>query len=238
MTNGIRQATILGLALLCVLPDGDTRAQDETETMLHMHEHLVRLTDIKAAILIGELDDAREPAEWLADHEPMEDLQLIYEPFVLSMREHALEIVDARDIKSAAQSMAAIATDCASCHIATQTDLKFGFDEEPPAWSDMTSHMQRHQWAVDRLWEGLIGPSDASWARGIRMMAEAPLHGTENTWDEETAPDADKLATAVHELGVQAASALTPDARSQIYGSMIGVCAECHSRTGGGPRAD
>lgn len=93
--------------------------------------------------------------------------------------------------------------------------------------------MQRHQWAADRLWEGLIGPSDAAWSRGIRMLAEAPLHGTEPSWD--TASDGDELARRVHELGSEAASALLPHARATVYGEMLGLCADCHTRTGGGP---
>lgn len=207
---------------------------EDPQTVGHMHEHLERISAIKDAILAGNLRRVREPAAWLAAHDPIEDLPLPFEPFVLSMRGHAEDIVAADDIPTAAVGVSAIANDCGSCHVASEIDLEFGYDEEPPSWSDMQSHMQRHLWAIERLWEGLIGPSDASWSRGIRMMAEAPLHGTEATWDEE-ATDGDALARRVHELGRQAAAALTPLDRAEVYGEMIGVCAECHTRTGGGP---
>ena len=90
----------------------------------------------------------------------------------------------AEDIVSAAASVSAIATNCANCHMASEVNLQFGYDQEPSEWQDLETHMQRHQWGVDRLWEGLIAPSDASWSRGIRMLAEAPLEGTETAWDE------------------------------------------------------
>ena len=125
-------------------------------------------------------------------------------------------------------------TACQNCNFAWKITLELGYDQKPPAWSDMESHMQRHQWAIDRLWEGLIGPSDAAWSRGIRMLAEAPLHGTEATWDEPAAAG-DELARRVHELGREAATALLPPARAAVYGEVLGVCADCHTRTGGGP---
>lgn len=207
---------------------------EDPQTVGHMQAHLERISAIKDAILAGRLRQTREPAAWLAAHEPMEDLPLSFEPFVLSMRGHAEAIVAADDIPAAAAGVTAIANDCGGCHIASEIDLEFGYDEEPPSWSDLQSHMQRHLWAIDRLWEGLIGPSDASWSRGIRMLAEAPLLGTEATWDEEAA-HGDELAHRVHDLGRQAASALTPLDRAEVYSEMIGVCAECHTRTGGGP---
>ncbi len=223
------------LAAALALAAQENPVEGESVAAIHMQEHLLRITDIKAAIVAGDLKAIRAPALWLAEHEPLPDLPLIYEPFLLSLRRNALRMVDAEDVVTAAAGVSAIARNCAGCHLASNVDLKFGFDQEPPAWSDLQSHMQRHQWAVDRLWEGLIGPSDGAWSRGITMLAEAPLHGTEASWDDE-ASGGDALAYRVHLLGRQAIAALTPESRSAIYGTLLGVCAECHTRTGGGPR--
>ena len=231
--------SLLGIVLVTALVANPVIAQEsdeQSERVKHMHEHLDYLTAIKAAILIGDLDATREPATWLAEHEPLDDLPVEYEPFVLLMRNHAQDIVEADDVVTAAVGMARIANDCASCHLAFGLNLRFGFDKRPSEYADLQSHMQRHLWAVDRLWEGLIGPSDTSWSRGVSMMAEAPQLGTHPTWDDE-ATGGDALASEIHRLGRDAAKALTPYARSQVYGEMIGVCAECHKRTGGGPRA-
>lgn len=227
----------VGILALAAGHIDNANSADESDTMLHMHEHLVRLTDVKAAVLIGDLEAARASAEWLALHKPIDGLTPVYASFVESMRENAYLIIEAQDVESAADAMALIANDCAGCHTAMDVNLRFGVDQEPSQWSDLKSHMQRHQWGVDRLWEGLIGPSDASWSRGIRMMAEAPIKGTENHWGEH-AETGDALAVRVHELGMEAASALTPEARASVYGEMIAACAACHTATGGGPRPD
>ena len=207
----------------------------QTDTALHMQEHLEQITRIKTAIIQGDMDRTRRPATWLAQHEPTPDASMLYVPFVLSMQNHAGEILDAENVTEAAKDVSRIATDCANCHVASQVNIDFGQGDTPPAWGDMQSHMQRHQWAIDRLWEGLIGPSDVSWSRGIRMLAEAPLHGTEATWDEDVS-GGDELARKVHQLGREAATALLPYARAEVYGEMLAVCAECHARTGGGPQ--
>jgi len=210
---------------------------DEPGARVHMQEHLSRINAIRSAIVTDDLEGVREPAIWLADHEPLDDLELVYEPFVLSMRAHARGIATAADIETAALATARIAVDCGNCHAATGVRPDIGQAREPAGWSDMATHMQRHRWAVDRLWEGLTGPSDLSWSRGIRMLAEAPLLGTEPGWDEaETGGDA--LARRVHELGRDAASALTPEARVTVYAKMISTCAACHARSDGGPRPD
>ena len=219
---------------LALLWQQDAAAQD-SDLAVHMQEHLQQISLIKTAVIRGDLDGLRRPATWLAQHEPAPEASILYVPFILSMRGHASEILEATDIRTAAADVSAIATDCANCHIASGVEIDFGGKTEPASWSDMESHMQRHQWAIDRLWEGLIGPSDVAWSRGIRMLAEAPLHGTEAAW-EDAVEDGDAMARRVHDLGKEAAIALLPHARAAVYGEMLGVCADCHTRTGGGPR--
>ena len=223
---------LLGMCFAVLLHEPGV-AQD-SNLAVHMQEHMQRITRIRTEVIRGDLDGLRRPATWLAQHEPSPEASILYVPFILSMRGHASDILNARDVRTAAADVSAIATDCANCHIASEVSLDFGNKAEPAAWADMESHMQRHQWAIDRLWEGMIGPSDASWSRGIRMLAEAPLHGTEAAW-EESMSDGDELARRVHELGREAATALLPHARAAVFGEMLAVCADCHTRTGGGP---
>ncbi len=232
----ISGSAILALVLLLFAAQSGY-AQQPSETVVHMREHLAKLEAIKAALLVGELGNAREPATWLAEHEPLEGLALIYEPFVLSMRDHARDVINAKTVESATMAMAAIANECGNCHRATQTVPRFPDYGVPSGEDDLKTHMQRHEWAVLRLWEGLIGPSDVAWSRGIQMLAEAPLLGTENTWGESDEVVGDALASRVHELGVEAIEALTPATRGDVYATMVATCAACHVRTGGGPRS-
>ena len=227
-------AGVLLCMSLVMFAQGNALAQD-SDLAVHMQQHMQRISQIRTAVIRGDLNALQRPATWLARHEPAPQASILFVPFILSMQDHASEILEAQTVIDAAMDVSVIATDCANCHIASEVNIDFGNAADPPAWSDMESHMQRHQWAIDRLWEGLIGPSDASWSRGVRMLAEAPLYGTEPVWDESVV-GGDEMARRVHMLGREAATALLPHARAAIYGEMLGVCADCHTRTGGGPQ--
>jgi cytochrome c553 len=212
-------------------------AADVVGARLHMQAHLERIDAIRSALVVGSVESVREPAAWLAVHEPPADIDLVYEPFILSLRDHARQIAAARDIATAAGATASIGVDCGNCHRAAGVEPAFGPQGEPPSWPDTASHMQRHRWAIDRLWDGLSLPSDAAWERGTSALAEAPLLGTVMGRDDG-GEEADALAQRVHALGRDAASALTPDARATLFGKLVSACADCHRRAHDAPRPD
>ncbi|MDX1404095.1 MAG: hypothetical protein R3192_06145 [Woeseiaceae bacterium] len=231
---------IVYVVSIVVLAVSAFAAQDideaESEVAEHMHEHLARISTIKSFIIMGNLDGIREPAIWLADHETVDGLPANFEPYVSLMRQYAREVNNAQDFESAAISVSQMARTCSNCHLVNEVQLEFGFDREPPEWSDTNSHMQRHQWAADRLWEGLIGPSDAAWNRGTLMLVDVPLHPDDLTDDDSVDREIiDQLAHRVHVLAGQGTAARTPAQRAELYGEMLGLCAECHLRVGRGP---
>lgn len=235
-------ASILVFTLFAIVP-GQLRSQeiaagDSSEIAHHMHEHLTRITTIKSFIIEGNLDGVREPASWLAEHKTVSGLPAHFESYVEMMRGYAREVVAAPDLKSAAMSVSSMARTCGNCHLVNHVDLEVGYDPVPADGASTISHMKRHQWAADRLWEGLIGPSDTAWGRGADILVDVPLSPAEVT-DETTAgvdPAAlRKIAHRVHALGGQGISMRTPDARSALYGELLGLCADCHTRLSRGP---
>ena len=235
-------ASITALTLISstsrLAPAQDIRSDNETDVATQMHEHLGRISTIKSQIIMGNLDGIREPAIWLADHEAVDGLPANFEGFVGLMRQYAREVNNATDLKSAAISVSGMAKTCSSCHLANEVAIEFGYDQIPAEWSDTVSHMQRHQWAADRLWEGLIGPSDTAWQRGIDMLTDVPLQPDDVMNEDSADVDSealDQLARRTHVLAWQGAIAKTPTERSELYGEMLGLCAECHTRLGRGP---
>jgi len=235
-------AAILAFALFTIQPklllSQDTGQYDGTEVADRMHESLGRISTIKSLIIMGNLDSVREPAMWLAENDSVSGLPENYRPFVDQMRGYAREVVAAPDLQSAAVSVSAMARTCSNCHLANDVSLAFGFDSEPEGWADTVSHMQRHQWGIDRMWEGLIGPSDAAWDRGADMLVDVPLQPVEvanATTSEADAAKVEKIARLVHSFGSQSASTVTPDERSELFGEVLGLCAECHAILGAGP---
>jgi len=235
-------ASITALTLIVTMsrlsPAQEVRAENETVVATHMHEHLARITTIKSLIIMGNLDGVREPAIWLADHEAVSGLPEDFEPYVGLMRQYAREVNNALDLKSAAIAVSGMARTCSNCHLVNEVEIEFGYDQMPADWSDSVSHMQRHQWAADRLWDGLIAPSDTAWDRGMNMLVDVPLHPDdvtdENSADVDTAA-LDRIARRIHKLAGLGTIATTPTARSELYGEMLGLCADCHTRLGRGP---
>jgi hypothetical protein len=95
--------------------------------------------------------------------------------------------------------------------------------------------MQRHQWAAQQLWEGLVVPSDDAWSAGALVMSEAPLEPEELSPGHSSAPRVGELALAVHDLGAKAGVSDRVSVRADLYGQMLASCADCHKWLGGGP---
>ena len=242
MKTSIWIGVMLAFALFAAVPkplySQNFVADEGSEVADHMHEHLGRISTIKSFIIMGDLDGVREPAKWLAEHDAVSGLPDNYRPFIDLMRGYAREVVDASDLQSAAMSVSGMARACSNCHLANDVSLAFGFDTEPEGWADTISHMQRHQWGVDRMWEGLIGPSDAAWNRGADMLVDVPLNPVEvsnETTSEADAAKVDKIARRIHSFGSQSARTATPDERSELFGEILGLCAECHTTLHRGP---
>jgi cytochrome c553 len=152
------------------------------------------------------------------------------------MRSYARQVIEAQDLASAAESVSNMAKTCSNCHLVNDIFLEFGYDNRPRAYlDDVVTHMQRHQWAVDRLWEGLIGPSDDAWNRGTDMLIDAPLRPSDVT--EATAHNGElgKIVRRIHALGGIGTVTKSPDARSALYAEILGLCASCHTLLDRGP---
>ena len=201
----------------------------ETETTVdHMERHFDEVEAVKAAVIAGDLATAQQQAEWLASHEAVAGLPGDWEPYVAQMQAAARDAADAADIAAAGTATADMALACGACHTAVAQITAFAFMGQPEA-AGVTGHMARHGWAMDRMWKGLIGPSNEAWMEGVQGFDESPLQGG----SEQTLA----LGMRIHELGAQGAEAADPAARAAIYAEMLTTCAGCHTAAGQGPAA-
>jgi cytochrome c553 len=204
--------------------------RDETVAE-HMEGHFTQVSAIQEAVIRGDLDAVKEPAEWLARHRPVDSLPEGWEPHVADMSRAAQQALDATTLEGAASATAAMGQACGACHQSAATGPSFSIGQEINTDRGVGAHMQRHQWGADRMWEGLIGPSDTSWAWGAATLREAPLRPQGQP--ERIA----ELAALVHELGARADEATDLAARSTIYGEMLATCGQCHTALSRGPDA-
>ena len=90
--------------------------------------------------------------------------------------------------------------------------------------------MQRHLWAMDRLWEGLVGPSEMAWQEGSKILAANPFPADALPIPKDLQPVAKKQLAAIAALAKQAGAATELADRSKVYGELLSTCSGCHSK--------
>ena len=233
----IRPSTMmraLGVALTVAACAGSARGQPAGHaapagTAARMAGHFEDSVEIKDAIIAGDLRGVRSPARQLSERSG--EYPAAWIPFIADNVELALAALTATDLAEAAQAAAGLANTCGECHTALGRGPHFSASRppRPAAAHDTRRHMDRHQWAADRMWESLVEHDEAGWFVGARALSDAPLRRRDT-------PAVDRLPEAVlvlddhiSELGRQALTTSTWDARTRLYGDFLASCAGCHT---------
>ena len=238
MSVVFRLAALACSLMLVTVAGAGQHAEEEAVSAFaeHMHGHLDEVAAIKAAVIAGDLDGVIEPATWLATHDEPEGMPEAWQPYLEEMRLYAARASNAQDLLTAASAVSEIGRSCGGCHQATGFKVAFGMDERPPSdVQNLRTQMQRHLWAADRMWDGLIGPSDAAWNRGTEILTEVQLTAGDITDKPGQKGQVSALVVRARSLGEQGSLATSSELRSGLYGEFLSLCASCHSLTGGGP---
>ena len=211
---------------------GDAR---EATVQARMQGHERHGDAMRDAVARGDLDGAKAEAKLLSELRIEGPTGRLWRQMFDAMRAAAARSADASDLKEAGHDVGLVARTCGDCHT---TFGRAGVLVEPPGAlrPGTQAGMRRHQWATERLWDGLVVPSDEAWNAGALALSEAPLVPEQLTPGKSPVPRVGELAQAVHNLGVKAAGAGRVEARANLYGELLATCAECHAWLGGGPR--
>jgi mono/diheme cytochrome c family protein len=187
-----------------------------------MFDHFSRAGHVQTALILGDLNGARRPARWLAESADFPDGG---DAWVDQLRRSARAVVEASSVDQAADAAGEMAASCAGCH-GELGGPRFGTGPGVEEGGTVASHMVRHLWAMDRMWEGLIGGSDEAWDRGARVLADQE--------PEVRIPGGPSTAALARSLHREASSAMdaVPERRPAAYASLVKTCAACHIVTG------
>ncbi len=241
MHSLMRRLTLIAICslLTALLACGGSGSELETEGGIrseglaaHMQEHFAQAKAIQEAVINGDLEGLQSAAQWVANHQAAENLPEGWEPYVTKMQDAARQALAATEVAAAATAAATIAENCGSCHLAVGARPLLVLGDEPPQDPATVPHMLGHLWGADRMWEGLIVPSDVAWANGVAPLAGDPLQPESLSDHTEYADDLQALAIRVHELAAAGRDAEGQEARAAIYGEFIATCAECHQMLG------
>lgn len=182
---------------------------------------LVDLRMIERDVLAGRLTEAKTLAYLFA--QPAEPWMAPWPHDTARVASAALALATAPDLGAACVRTPMLATACAHCHVAAHVAPNLVTPARPQDDVTDASRAAIHRWAIDRLWDGMIGASDSPWQLGLAALAEIP------------APDAisgDRLMLAQHlqslardQLG---AADSDVESRGAAYGEMLASCTSCH----------
>lgn len=229
-------ARLLALALLaaCTAPrsaaEPPVRAPDRAAPAMspaispHMLAHFAVVSRAQRAIAHSRLDEARWHARWLLEHD--EPLLEDWQPFIDDMHAAARELASAVDLRTAGALAARLGLTCGRCHEARSAMVAFAWEPVPSNDPELSTQLARHTWAVARLWEGLIAPSDEMWRQGADVLATVALDALRSPPSEIPA-----LASALRDAAGRARRIAGLDERSALYGELLSICAGCHGST-------
>lgn len=237
---GLAVATTCAIAGCRAAADADPpkpkRAQESPPTQrferdmmmrFHMHSSFDTVRGIERLLIRGKLDDARYFASSLASEADIPGLSPWAKQVAL-VRERAAAVAAAVGIDDACRREAKLAEACASCHADAGAAPEFQPPPSVPAdQPTIAARMARHQWAADRIWEGMVGDADDAWRAGLDVLAATPL-----AWPE-LGSDRAALARHLQQLAEEARhpAKADRDERTRLYGEILVACAACHATT-------
>jgi hypothetical protein len=217
------------------------RAADTAALGALMHEHDVHGAAMRDAVARADLDGARREATVLAELRVDRAADPAWRARLDAMSAAAARVVRAKDLPDASAAVADVARTCGDCHRLGGPSL--GILEKPENEPGIVPGMKRHQWAVARLWDGLVIPSDRAWRAGAHVLRDAPLQPEPPRPGQSPLPlqrieqlAIATLATSVHDLAERASVANASVDRGAVYGELLTTCAACHAHLAQGLR--
>jgi len=203
-----------------------------TEVTKEMHEQLGKVTIVQHAVIRGDLETAATPARWMADHQQIGGFPAATVSYVADMKKFAANVANAKDIKGAATATTMMVSYCGACHVAAAVKPVFPDLPKPRSSKGAAAHMLEHQWAVDLMYQGLAGPSDELWTKGVDALKAAPLSATDLPRDASLTAEIAASEKKVHEQASKTLKTTDLGSRVALYSEVMGECATCHSLHG------
>lgn len=195
-----------------------------------MTQHFLLIRWARDSVIEGAVEALRKPMRALAEYRYPADFPQSWAASLTRLQELAQLTAEAGSLELAATGVAGMARVCGDCHLENSGPAALGGQPTVPSQADTDTSaqpMQRHIWALDRMWIGLTDPSDAAWRAGAAALAAGPIQL--NNGRTEAAPG---FRTSLHELralGARAQAAKSSEERADVYGRTLATCAHCHA---------
>ncbi len=189
-----------------------------------MHARFAAVQQIERGIVASRLDDVHAGAATIASLDDPEVLPA-WQPYLAAVKSTARDLQAADDTVAAARLAAELGRQCARCHQALSARIKFPAAPRPDPGQHLHDTMAGHQWAVARMWEGVIGPNEERWMAGAKELQRARLTFAAESGELGIADD----VMLIRLFARRALDAKTDADRAELFGRLLATCARCHS---------
>ncbi len=197
---------------------------------LSMQKHLGITGGIVDAIAVGDTTQVNTLADALSSEKVVGDAPESWASLMAPVEGAKPKIKGASDLDSAAGAIAGMGVGCGTCHVSLDAVPHIQLEPLPDGVEDKTQvHMKRHAWAVARMWEGMVYPSDDLWTQGAALLASEPLYGTDMRDKIPEGASIDEETKTLHEMAQKATSA-NPEDRSAVFADVLRSCSSCHQK--------
>lgn len=192
-----------------------------------MHTQLALATQVRDAVIHGDLDAVHSAAAELETLEIKGSLPDLWRPMLAETKQAAAKLATAEDLATASTLIGELGLSCADCHSMTGGGPEL-VDLPLQEWTQ-SAKMPLHKWSADWMWLGLIADDAAAFKRGGAELANADLDA--RFTDDTPGEGFTQLEQLVTMIGTMAAEEELDSAkRAELYGQFVGVCTQCHTK--------
>lgn len=200
-----------------------------------MQSHFEAGTTVRDAIIRGDVAAAKAGFEALGGGDVPYGLPQGSQPLFEAMQGAAKQGAAASTSADQATALVATLRACGGCHAKVNARPEWDVPDAPSRDPGVRQHMARHKWAMDRMYEGVVGPTESSWAQAAAILKDHAVDEAELARGVKLTPEAKAAAERLHELGKEARAAETPELRGEKFAEALTACATCHVDVGMGP---
>ncbi len=200
-----------------------------------MGAHFAEIDAVREALVRGDVAATRAGFEALAATTAPAGLPEGSAPLFEAMRGAAKQGAGAGAAADQATALADTLRACGGCHAKVHARPEWQVPPAPGRDPGVRLHMARHAWAVDRMVEGLVGPTESSWSQAAAILNDEPVTPGELAKGATLTPEAQAAGERLHALGKEALEATTPEDRGARFAEVLTTCATCHGAVGMGP---
>lgn len=201
----------------------------EVEKVALMEEHYTAAIRSHDALIQGNLESLRKQLAKIAEQKLPTGAPKSWTDHHIALQRVARKGERVSTLDEAASVMAEVGEACGTCHATLEVGKIYFWPEEPKGNDELEKAMRTHQWATERLWEGITGPYEEAWNRGASILANVRLFGEEGGSVKTVLL---KLEAELRALGRNAKAATRLHERASIYGHLLKTCAACHQEAG------